>query len=411
MSPPTAGQPRWLPLVLGAVALTGCGDVADRVRGLLGGDAVSAATSTAPAADWTCPMHPSVHQAAPGSCPICGMDLIPGATSGDGSVVISTAGKALAGIQTAHATTRPMRSTLHATGTVGWDQTGLTDVTTRVMGYIRDAAVADVGSRVHKGQTLLTLYSPDLLVAQEELLAAMAASSTGDPTAPDRAMAARRRLALWGISDAAIDAVVAAGHAKEALPLLAPADGWVIEEDVVEGAAVMAGQRLYRIGDLRKVWVEAQVPEADLARVTPGMIVRVTTSASATPKEGRVSSVLPDVDSETRSGTVRIAVDNAAGDLAPAGWVTVDFDADVGPRLAVPTTAVVWTGPRRVVFVESDPTNPAGARYLPREVQVGTTGDGWVEIVSGLMEGEAVVVAGTFSVGSESRIRGGGAGW
>ena len=389
-------------LALLALTLIGCGRVVDTVRGV----AAPAATNTAApaAADYTCPMHPSVHQPTPGSCPICGMNLVLSTSTGDGSVVISPEGRTLGGIATTKAELHPLHSTLRVTGTVTWDQAGLTDVTTQVMGYIRDARVADVGGRVLRGQPLLTLYSPDLLVAQEELLAA--ANSAGDPTAADRTRAARRRLALWGVPETSIQAILASGKSSEALPILAPVDGWVVEEDVVEGAAVMPGQRLYRIGNLRRVWVEAQVPEADLAAVSVGMPAHLTIPQSSTTREGKVAAILPGLDAASRTATVRVTVDNTDGAYTPEGWVSVAFDADAGSRLAVPESAVVWTGPRRVVFVEAEP-----GRFAPREVEIGQSGDGWVEVRSGLMAGESVVTAGTFAVGSETRIRGGGAGW
>lgn len=393
-------------LALLALTLTGCGRVVEAVRGVAAPSNTTAAPTTA---DYTCPMHPSVHQPTPGSCPICGMNLVLSTSTGDGSVVISPEGRTLGGIATTKAEIHPLRSTLRVTGTVTWDQAGLTDVTTQVMGYIRDARVADVGGRVHRGQPLLTLYSPDLLVAQEELLAAANSArdpAGGDPTAADRTRAARRRLALWGVPESSIQAILASAKSSEALPILAPVDGWVVEEDVVEGAAVMPGQRLYRIGNLRRVWVEAQVPEADLAVVSVGMPAHITIPQSTTARDGKVAAILPGLDAASRTATVRVTVDNTDGAYTPEGWVSVAFDADAGSHLAVPASAVVWTGPRRVVFVEAEP-----GRFAPREVEIGQSGDGWVEVRSGLTAGESVVTAGTFAVGSETRIRGGGAGW
>lgn len=396
-----------IPLVsLLLVGLAGCDRVLERLPG--SPDATTAPTASAsadPAAPrgYTCPMHPSVQQAGPGQCPLCGMNLVPVTDAGDGAVAVSAEERALAGVETVAAAMREMRVTVRAPGVVRFDERGLTDVTTKVMGYVREAPVAAVGDRVRRGQTLLTLYSPELLVAQEELLAAVAATRDGDPAAPVRAEAARRRLRLWDVPDSRIDAIVASGRALDAVPLPSPADGAVVEEGVTEGAAVMAGARLYRIGDPRKVWIDAQVPEADLARLRSGMTASVAGPALAEGRPGKLATVLPTVDPTTRAATARVTVDNADGALLPDAWVTVTFTVEAGPRLAVPDTAVLWTGPRRVVFVDT-----GDGRLAPREVQTGVRADGYTEIVSGLHDGERVVTEGAFEVASESRIQGGG---
>src|SRR5204862_3290385 len=144
----------------------------------------------------------------------------------------------------------------------------------KVDGYVREALVAATGTRVRHGQKLFSLYSPEILVAQEELLGALAA--TDDAGAAARAAAARRKLRLWDLSDALIDRIVASGAALDAVPILSPVDGIVIEEDIVSGAAVERGMRLYRLGDPRHVWIEAQVPETDVASVRVGQAVRVS---------------------------------------------------------------------------------------------------------------------------------------
>jgi membrane fusion protein, copper/silver efflux system len=351
---------------------------------------------------WTCPMHPSVHAAGPGQCPICGMTLTPvtKAQKASGAVTVDAERRAWLGIELAPAERRTLAPSLRAVGEVMWDESRLTDVTLKVGGWVRELVANATGQSVRRGQTLLTLYSPDLLVAQEDLLAAAT-----DPAGASHVESARRRLRLWDVTDKQIDAVLASGKPMEAVPILAPSSGEVIEKDVVEGAAVEPGTRLYRIGNLDEVWVEAVVPEADLASVRQGQPVRVGLEGSE-PRDGTIALILPSLESETRSGRVRVELDNKDGVLRPGQWVTVELALPGGDALVVRDTAVMFTGPRRVVFVAG-----AGDALVPRTVQTGRKGEGWVEILSGVEEGEQVVVSGNFLVAADSRLRAGEDAW
>ena len=353
---------------------------------------------------WTCPMHNSIHAAGPGSCPICGMTLTPvkKAELTTGAVTIDDAARALAGVELATATVRAMHRTVHAVGAVTWDQERLTDVTLKVDGYVREAFVAAAGVRVRRGQTLFTLYSPEILVAQEELLGALASDDAG---AAARAAAARRKLRLWDLSDAQIDRIVASGAALDAVPILSPVDGIVIEEDVVSGAAVERGARLYRLGDLRHVWIEAQIPETDVASVRVGQTVRVSFPDQGS-RDGEVALVLPVIDPETRTATVRVELANEDASLLPAEWASIDVDLDAGDQLAIPESAVLYTGSRRVVFVDV-----GNGRLEPRTIRIGARADGFVAVEDGLAPGDRVVASGNFQVAADSRIQSGEGAW
>lgn len=384
-------------LLVFLLALPAC----DRLR-----EAGAPAVATAPdVAYYTCPMHPSVKQAVPGKCPICGMDLTPvtKAELESGAVVVDAGRRRRLGIAVEAAAVRPMHTTLSLPAVVAWDTTRLTDVTLKVQGWVESVRVAAPGTRVRAGDVLFTLYSPDLVATQDDLLAATTQARTGIPGAQARVDAARSRLRRYGVPDARVDAVLAAGAADERLPVTAPASGTVVETTIVEGAMVSPGQTLYRIGDTSRMWVEAAVPEADVAHVRPGAAVTVRVPGRAEPLVGEVALLAPTIDATTRTARARVEVANADGALRPEQWATVEVTLDAGERLAVPEGAVIYTGPRRLVFVDTGED-----RLVPREVRVGAKADGFVEIVEGLTAGEFVVTSGNFLVAADSRLRQGG---
>jgi membrane fusion protein, copper/silver efflux system len=174
----------------------------------------------------------------------------------------------------------------------------------------------------------------------------------------------------------------------------------VIEKNVVDGDAVQAGQRLFRIAALDKVWVEAELFEGDLGRVKPGMTAAVALG-SGPAFEGKVTFVYPYLDPQTRTGRVRIELPNQKLELKPDMTATVTFQVALPDQLQVPTTAIVYTGPRRVVYVEL-----GGGKLAPREVELGPEAGDRTAITRGLAEGDVVVTSGNFLVAAESRLRG-----
>jgi Cu(I)/Ag(I) efflux system membrane fusion protein len=206
---------------------------------------------------------------------------------------------------------------------------------------------------------------------------------------------------LWDLSNAQIDAVIAAGEPKETITVRSPAAGFVIEKDIVEGGAVQPGTRLFRIADLDRVWVEAEVYEQDIALVQIGQAatIRLTHSGSKSVM-GKVSFIHPYVDEKTRTARVRVELDNRDGSLKPDMFAEVDIAVDHGERLVVPEPAIVYSGPRRIVFVDIGQD-----RLRPTLVEVGVKSDGFVEIKSGLSDGDLVVVSGNFLVAAESRLK------
>lgn len=376
--------------------------------GVGAGSAMPAASASgaAPGAidHYTCSMHPSVKQKGPGKCPICGMDLIPVTKEQQeqGVVMIDEARRQLIGVRTAPVTSGPMKSAFRAVGHVGYDESALADVNLKVRGWITRLYVNQTGQRVGRGQTLFDLYSPELYNAQQDFLLAIAgaAGSDGGSRVEGLAKAARQRLRLLGMNDGQIDAIAKSGAAMESVAFAATASGFVIEKDVVEGASVEPGMRLYRIAALSKVWVEAEVYEADLANVRVGQLAVVTLDyLQGRSYDGKISYVYPYLDPKTRTGRVRIELANKDLELRPGMYANVALSADLGTRVQVPAAAVVYTGPRRLVFVDL-----GQGRFEPKEVQVGVEADGMYEVLAGLKAGDMVATSGVFLIAAEARI-------
>jgi Cu(I)/Ag(I) efflux system membrane fusion protein len=353
---------------------------------------------------YTCSMHPSVRQAGPGQCPICGMTLTPVTYEEieSGVIRIDDARRRRIGLETAPVVRAPLGRAIRALGRVTYDETALVDVTLKLDGYIEKLHVETTGQPVRLGQVLFTLYSPELYAAQQELLLAHQKSVTpASPASQALARAARKRLELWGLSPAQIDRITTSGEPLQSVPFLAPASGYVIEKDVVQGAAIEAGQRLFRIAPLSKVWVQADVYEQDLPHVKVGQKAEITFPYLPGKKyENKIAYIYPALEGMTRTARVRIELPNQELALKPDMYADVRLHIDAGERLQVPESAVIYTGPRRLVFVDL-----GDGRLEPREVTLGLHAEGAYEVLDGLSEGERVVTGGNFLIAAESRIR------
>lgn len=360
--------------------------------------------SVSDVAYYTCPMHPSIQQPGPGSCPICGMTLAPvtRAELSTGAVRVDAQRRGQFGIELEAASVRPMGSSLQVPAVVGWDADGLADITVRTSGWVKNVRGAP-GEPVGAGEVLFTLFSPELVAAQDDLLRATTAAQGDDASAVARRDAARLRLSRLGLANAEIDAIVAGGHTVEDVPVRARHGGVVMDRTVVEGAMVSPGQTLYRLGDTSTVWVEGAVAEDQLGALSAGQAVTVTASGLDGPLSGTVERVLPSLDATTRTARVRVTVRNPNGKLRPDQWATLTVDIDGGDHLAVPESAVLYTGPRRVVFVDT-----GGDLLTPRDVVTGMKSGGYVQILDGLSPGDLVVRAGNFLVAADSRLKRGG---
>ncbi len=310
------------------------------------------------------------------------------------------------GVRFTNAQRRPLEKRIRAAGRVAWDETALRDVSLKVRGWIRDLRVAAMGERVEAGEVLFALYSPELYSAQQEYLLALHSQARARKTeVPDRAdalvRAARDRLRLWDVAPQELERIASVGAPLESLPIRSPAKGYVLEKNVVEGGAVEPGQRLYRIAPIDRVWVEAEVYEAEMPLVSAGMRASVTLPyLPGRAFDGRVAWVYPGLSEGTRTGRLRLELANPDLELRPDMLATVELRVPLGERLVLPLSAVLYAGDRSFVFLDR------GEGYLePRRVEVGVREGEDVEILSGIEEGQTVVSSATFLVAAESRLR------
>jgi len=310
-------------------------------------------------------------------------------------IKIDASRRAQIGLTTAKVVRGPMTLDIRAAGRLTYDERRLTDVTLKVGGYVTDLKIGATGQAVKKGQVLFSLYSPELYAAQQELL--LSQQSKVDALAA----ATAKKLRLWGLTEAQIADIVARGEPIEQVPFRSPASGYVIEKDVVEGAAVEAGMRLFRIAALDTIWVEADLYEADLAHVQKGTTADVALAYTpGVARTGTVTFVYPYLDPMTRTGRVRIELPNRGITLKPDMFATVTFHVALGDRVQVPTAAIIYTGPRRVVFVDE-----GGGTLRAQEITVGAESGDVAEVLRGLDAGDVVVTSGNFLVAAESRLQ------
>ena len=315
----------------------------------------------------------------------------------------------LAGVRTVPVERATATRTLRTVGIVTYDETRLVDVNLQIEGWIRELHADFTGKFVEQGDPLFTLYSPELLSTEQEYVLALdtrdALQGSQVPDAlehADRLVAsARRRLELWDLPADHLEMLDATGDAQTTVTFRSPSTGYVIEKTVVQGAHVAPGQTLYRIADLSRVWVDADVYERETSLVAVGRAA--TVMLDAYPGErfpGRVVYVYPYVDVTTRAMKVRLELPNPAGRLRPGMFANVELEAPLGMSTLVPADAVVDSGRRQLVFVaEGD------GYFLPRDVRVGQRLGERVQILEGLEEGEMVATGATFFLDSESQLR------
>jgi Cu(I)/Ag(I) efflux system membrane fusion protein len=218
---------------------------------------------------------------------------------------------------------------------------------------------------------------------------------------PEIAAAARARLLRWDIRPSQIEAIARAGKPIEALPILAPTTGIVLEKNIVQGSAFSSGQTLYKIAPIHPVWVIASVYPYELPWVRTGMTATILSPfLTEKSRPGTVSTIDPYLDPQGRTAQIRLVAPNTRGDLKPDMFVDVLLIASMGKRLAIPETAVLYVGDRRVVFVDL-----GDGRFAPRTVSLGAKAADYYEVVSGLKAGEIVVTSGNFLIASESRLK------
>ena len=434
------------------------------LRGCFNGapDDHSSASQTTAAKEevWTCSMHPQIRLPGPGKCPICEMPLIPAASAqtdagGEPMLQLSDHALAMASVETTPVIRRELFRELQAVGKIQYSEPSLATVTARTDGYAERLFVDFTGVEIKAGAPLAEVYSPDLIAAQQELLIALR-SSLGGQDSPMVKMV-KSKLHRWGLTTDQITALAGNGTLTDRITLYSPVQGTVIEKLIVQNSAFKAGDALYRIANLDTVWVYLDIYEADLPWVRYGQQVEIT--AEAIPGrvfKGQVTFVQPVVNEETRTVRVPVHVENKDHELKPGMFVSAviksalagDTHADhavqtpgaesakyfctmkcegektydregncpvcnmkleLVPKatapgvgvLAVPVSAVLDSGTRRIVYIEK-----SRGLFEAREVVLGPRTAGFFQVISGVTEGEHVVTRGGFLIDSQFQITG-----
>lgn len=372
---------------------------------------------------YTCGMHPQVIQDKPGLCPICGMKLEPvrkgpGLPSASQPATAVSAGAASdasstisidpttvqnMGIRIALVMRGPLRRTTRTVGNIDYDETALSEVSTKFRGWIEKLYVDATGQQMHRGEPLFEIYSPELYLAQTEYLLTLGTMTNHAGAQDEMRQIGNTKLRYWDISEDQIAELEKTRTPKKTLRVNAPRDGVVVEKMVVEGQMVEAGAKLYRLADLATVWVQAQVYEQDLSFIKVGQEAVVSLASQPDPKfRGRVTYIYPMVDEKTRTARVRMEFHNPGYFLKPGMYVTVEMMSELSPSaLLVPDVAVLRSGEKNTVFVALD-----GGHFEPRTVSLGPRAENnYYAVLSGLSEGERVVTSGQFLLDSESQLR------
>jgi Cu(I)/Ag(I) efflux system membrane fusion protein len=302
---------------------------------------------------------------------------------------------------------RPLSVRMRAAGGVQVDERALADVTLRYEIYVEKLFVAETGKHVSAGQPLFRAYSPDLLPAERELLD-IQRSNLPHGAHPDALIAAARdRLRFWDLASSQISALEQSGKADGNIIVHAPASGVVLEKDLVEGTHAMPGTVLYRIGNLGRIWIEAEMYEFDAPFIVVGEpATAVLPALGSKPFDARVTFVAPTLDEKTRTLEARLELHNPDLSLKPGMFAEVEIERPLGVRLAVPDSAIILSGEHRYVFVAR-----GQGKLQPVEVRLGALSDGWDEVLAGLTSGEQVVTGANFLVASEAQLRGVFARW
>ncbi len=343
-----------------------------------------------------------------------GMDYVPvyadeAEAASSGMVKISPERVQMIGVKSEPVGRRDLVRPIRAVGTVQFDERRTFVVSTRFEGWIEKLLVNATGETVRRGQPLMQVYSPDLVLAQQEY-ALLRQSAREDGSADGESAATRRllegaeqRLRYLDFPAADLQRLQQGAEPRPLVTIPSPVSGTVIEKPSLQGMRFAAGEPLYKIVDMSTVWLIAAVFEQDLANVAVGQNAKITVRAYPNRAfTGRVSFIYPTVGEATRTATVRIEIPNPTDELKADMYATVEIASPLGPRkvLAVLESAVLDNGVRQVVLVDH-----RGGRFEPRAVKLGERADGYVEVIDGVREGEPVVVSANFLIDAESNLK------
>ena len=357
---------------------------------------------------WTCSMHPQIMQPEPGDCPICGMDLIPAKTGAEGlrpdEFKLTKNAMALANIQTI-----VINNETKAEGSITLPGKIKENENTNVVqasyfsGRLEQLYVSSVGEKISKGQRLATLYSPELITAQQELITA----ATLKESQPELYKAVRNKLKLWKISDQQINTIEASGKVTQNFPIYATVSGTVSEKLVAQGDYVKQGQALLKIANLNTVWALFDVYENQIDLFKKGQAISIKSIAlPGKTYNATIDFIDPIMNPKTRVVNLRVVLNNSKGTFKPEMFVEGSIESIVGTaasKISIPASALLWTGKRSVVYIKTNPNEPI---FEMKEVTIGRELGASYEILEGLEAGDEVVVNGAFTVDAAAQLQG-----
>ncbi len=357
---------------------------------------------------WTCSMHPQIMQPEAGDCPICGMDLIPAESSADGLLAdqfkLTENAMALANIQTTIVGKGNVEgNTIKLSGKIAENEEANAVQVSYFAGRIERLNVSFTGEEVRKGQLLATIYSPELYAAQQELITA---ASLKEPQ-PALYKAVRNKLKLWKLSENQINQIEETGKIKENFPVYATVSGTVTKKLVEQGDYIKQGQPLLKVANLNSVWANFDVYENQINLFKKGQEVMITTNAYSNKEfKGKVDFIDPVLNTKTRTVTLRVVLNNKDDVFKPGMFVTANIEGvknENKESLSIPSSAVLWTGERSVVYLKTNPDQPV---FEMREVTLGNQIGNKYEVLEGLFAGNKIVTNGTFTVDAAAQLQG-----
>lgn len=360
---------------------------------------------------WTCSMHPQIKQDKPGQCPICAMDLIPltsmsavGDDVDPNEIVMTESAAKLAAIQTMVVLKGIPQKTVYLQGKVHVDERNIRKLTARFGGRIEKLFVNFTGQNVRKGEKLATIYSPDLVTAQRELLEAI----TFKESRPSLYAAAKGKLKLWDLTDKQISAIEEKGEPQYYFDILSPISGTVSMRHVAVGDYIKEGTALFKVVDLTKVWVMFDAYESDLPWIRLGDKVDFTIHALPGKNfTAKVSYIDPFINGQTRVAKVRVEVPNPKLTLKPEMFTTGLLRskiAESSKEILIPKSSVLWTGKRAIVYIKVP--NRENPSFLYREIVLGPEAGAFYMVAEGLNEGEEIAVNGVFKIDAAAQLIG-----
>lgn len=357
---------------------------------------------------WTCSMHPQIMQPEAGDCPICGMDLIPAEAGADGlspnEFKLTKNAMALANIQTSVVGNGSIESnSIKLSGKISENEDANVVQASYFSGRIERLNISSVGEEVRKGQLLATIYSPELFSAQQELITA----SSLKESQPALYNAVRNKLKLWKISDSQINQIEASGKVIQNFPIYATVSGTVSEKLAEQGDYVKQGQALLKITNLNTVWALFDVYENQIELFKKGQEITVTTNAYPNKEfKRKVDFIDPMMNPQTRTVDLRVVLNNRNGEFKTGMFIEgiiENTSSDSEQKLTIPSSSVLWTGERSVVYLKTNPNEPI---FEMQEVVLGKQGGEQYEVIDGLKDGDEIVTNGTFTVDASAQLQG-----